>query len=1048
MYNGSMSTYNFITGPAGTGKTEYIYETLTRRALEQPEKKFFLFVPEQNTLKAQQEIIRHSEVNGMLNLDVLSMSLLSYRVLEELDMKAPELLDEVSKTMLLRKTLSEVKGDLLVYARKTESPGFIVQIKKIITEFGQYGVRPETLRSAAEGKESGLIGAKLHDVALILEKFYENLHREDGKAIPEELPGILLKHFGDSRLLDGAVIVFDSFTGFTPVQLDVLAEIIRRSETTSIAFSIPKSSKSKKNGHFSDQFWFPRMNINKIIDRMSLEGISHAEDIETDGNFSKEPVRTIHYAGDPVEEISFIAEDILKKAVVSGTRYRRMALCLSDPGSYREIIRREFAERRIPFFMDDNADGNTSPVTGVLRAALRLILNGYEFEDMITYLRNLYITDRSERETLDRFENYLRETGRSGRKKYEEDWTQASFIPEETDILTLEEYKSRKLAEVFSLHDSLKAGKTAGEKAAAVERFLGVIFGVDPGEDIDTQTDRIAEESGSEEGKTDMRFLKMLFAMTDRIRDLLGDETMTLRPFLEMVEAGLSEMKAGMIPATLDCVMVGDLKRSRLDGIDVLYIVGANEGKIPSSVTGGGIFTDAERQELMAANVNMAPDDRRDASVQEYYLYLTEHKPGRDLIITYPLTDREGKGLNRSSHIKEKGTRIPYGEKVFPACPAEEYTHRPETLSPETADVLFGGTLHGSVTSAESYRRCPFSYFAGYGLRLKERKGHDIESPDLGLVYHAALDSAFRKLTKEKRSIAKVSDTELELIADRVVGKAVNDYKGQMFLSDARSRYISGEILRTVKRTLKTLAMQERSGSFEVLATEKNFSVKDRNLDLSGKIDRIDTARSPDGGQTFVNVIDYKSGAREPDLSAMYDGLDMQLATYLKEAVRIVEETGKPEGTVLPAGMYYYHVTDPIVNDGDDPQMKMAMKGLTVSDADAVSATDRAIYDSGEASYVNGLKYNAGKDTFTGGTVVKPEVMDALLEHTRDVMKKDAERILSGEINVHPYRFGEKTGCDYCRYAALCGLDRRLPGYPFRQVEKKTAGELEEEVLG
>ena len=1058
----TMGTYNFLTGPAGAGKTEYIYETLTRRALQEPDRQFYLFVPEQNTLKAQQEIIWHSPVNGMLNLDVLSMSLLSYRVLEELDVKAPELLDEVAKTMLLRKALSEVKGQLAVYGRKVNSPGFMMQLKKLITEFGQYKVTPAALLAAAKGREGTLLGAKLQDTAKILTAFYDDLHREDGQAIPEEMPGILLKHIGASRMLNHAEIWFDSFTGFTPVQLEVLSEIVKKADHTTIAMTIPREEKTKKNGHFSDLFWFPRTGINRVIDVMSRNGLIHAEDAELDAAKaaraeSEKPgmemshvhapaaEKKVFYADDPTEEISFIAEDILRKTS-AGSRYRDIALCVSDMNAYREIIRREFSLRNLSFFMDDPATGDTSPVTGLLRSALAMVKNGYEFEDVITYLRNPYVTKREERETLDHLENYLRETGRHGRKHYEESWQLASYIPEGYDVTALEAFRDEKLSPVFFLHDGLKAEKTAGGKAAAAERFLRELFGITAEEGSEeTEIDIRENECETEEEQTDLRFLKMLFSMTDRIESLLSEEPMSMQSFAEMIQAGLSEMNAGRIPTTLDCVTVGDLKRSRLDGIRWLYLVGANEGKIPSAVTGGGIFTDTERRELMSSDLEMAPDDRRDASVQEYYLYLTENKPKNGLIITYPFADRDGKGLRRSSHVKEKGERIPYGEKKFRERKQSKVSGITETISKETACFVYDNTLHGSVTSAETYRKCPFAYFANYGLHLMERKNRDIEAVDMGKVYHAALDSAVRRLQEEKKELARVSDTELDILADSVVGRAVSDYSGSLFLSDARSRYLSGEILKTVKRTLKNLAAQQRAGNFAVCATEKKFAVKEPGLELTGIIDRIDTAQSADGVRTFVNVIDYKSGSREADLTRMMDGLDMQLATYLTEAVRLVEESGKLPGTVQPAGMYYYHISDPIVKEGEDAALKMAMNGVTAQEEEVLAATDRELLSSGEKSPVNGLKYDGKKGKITGGTVLAPELLEGLLSHTRQVMKEDAGKILDGDIRVYPYRYGESTGCDYCRFAAVCGMDRRA-GKKMRRVEKADLSKIGENI--
>ena len=46
------------------------------------------------------------------------------------------------------------------------------------------------------------------------------------------------------------------------------------------------------------------------------------------------------------------------------------------------------------------------------------------------------------------------------------------------------------------------------------------------------------------------------------------------------------------------------------------------------------------------------------------------------------------------------------------------------------------------------------------------------------------------------------------------------------------------------------------------------------------------------------------------------------------------------------------------------------------------------------------------------------------------------DRIASGEAKVQPYRYGDRTGCDYCGYRHICGFDSSLPGYSYREVSR------------
>nr|MCR4712252.1 ATP-dependent helicase [Clostridia bacterium] len=197
----------FLFGDQGTGKSTWIYRYLTSEAEAHPERRYFLFVPEQNTLKAQQQLVRTSKRHGMLNLDVLSFQLLTYRVLDELNVKKPQILDDTLRSLLLRRAAGNVRKDLSVYRSKLGKPGFISQLKETFTEFCQYGVGLPELIAAGEGTDSELLSGKLSDLSLILSE-YTKIREGFGRA-PEEIPALLPGLLTRSKLLKGAVLCFD-----------------------------------------------------------------------------------------------------------------------------------------------------------------------------------------------------------------------------------------------------------------------------------------------------------------------------------------------------------------------------------------------------------------------------------------------------------------------------------------------------------------------------------------------------------------------------------------------------------------------------------------------------------------------------------------------------------------------------------------------------------------------------------------------------------------------------------------------------------------------
>ncbi|MDO4488984.1 MAG: PD-(D/E)XK nuclease family protein [Eubacteriales bacterium] len=1125
-----MGRYNFITGPAGAGKSTFIYETLTEQAVREPGKRFYLFVPEQNTLKAQQEIIRRSKRHGMLNLDVLSFTLLSYRVFEELGIRKPQVLDDVTKSVLLRKTLGEVKNELLVYKNKINSPGFISQLKSLISEFSQYEVKPESLKQYAEKADEDLLKGKLNDIALITGRFFDNLHLNEGNAIPEEIPELLIKYLSKSGLLDDAVIYFDGYTGFTPVQLDIIERILPKAAECHFAVTIERNEKSRKNGHFTDLFAFSRETINLVTDTASRAGVLKDDDIELDeanphGSFkkSRNPVNEakIYYAPDPVSEVRFLAADIREKAVSGRARYRDMAVILSDIAGYKEIVKREFKVQSIPLFIDDKEPATSSPVIEYVRSALNVIKESYEYEDVITFLRNEYVTGRESREILDIFDNYLRETAINGKGKYHEDWSEYEWIPKGYDINILEDFKKEKFDGIFKLHEGLLSGALMKDKCEALKEFLvngmeavdeatkyaGEDTREDGGRDTGEEKEKTkredkeeAEKFAGEEtgdgtsekimGKTigeavfeehpeDRRFVNLTLSFLESISTLLGSEKVSIAEFTDIIEAGLMEMKAGNIPATLDMVTAGDLRRSRFDNIKYLYVVGANEGKIPATVTGGGLFTDNERQALLCAGLKMAPDDIHDTAIQNFYLYLFMNKPSEELIITYPITDRDGRSIKPAVILKDRLKSEPgkRGEKLPELIPttlesalnllsntilnegndskkaaviaevidsarcgeiieSSKLVHTDEKLSAESALGIYGETLNGSVSRLEEFERCPMRHFLRYGLSLRERRSYGLERVDIGNLYHSSLDKFFKKLKSDSKDIKKLSKEELELFIMKAVDEAAGDYRGNVFNDSAKNKFVRNTVERTLKRTVFTLSDQLKAGDYAVIDTERKYVVSEPHLELHGTIDRIDESLTDDESGIFVSVIDYKTRKTEIDLTKIANGISMQLPTYLKEAMAIAGVKGK---RVIPAGMYYYHVDDPVLDvteasAGEEAIMdKLTLNGLTLNDSEALRHIDHMLMDKGVKSKVTGLKI-ANNGRITGGKIACEEEFYGMLENTRQIMRDDAGRILNGEIRVHPYEYKQESGCDYCPYSAVCRIDRKIPGFKKRRI--------------
>ena len=227
----------FVLGSSGSGKTEYIYERLVRQAGEHPKKNYLVIVPEQFTMQTQQKLVELAPNHAIMNIDVLSFKRLAYRVFDDLGMQDIQVLEETGKNLVLRKLAQEQEETLTVLRANMNRMGYIGEVKSMISELVQYRISPEQLVDLTEDKTiSPVLSAKLRDVATMYRAFCDFM--KDSFVTAEEILNVLKNLVPQSETLRDAVLVFDEFTGFTPIQNDLMRELLQVTEHIYITLTI------------------------------------------------------------------------------------------------------------------------------------------------------------------------------------------------------------------------------------------------------------------------------------------------------------------------------------------------------------------------------------------------------------------------------------------------------------------------------------------------------------------------------------------------------------------------------------------------------------------------------------------------------------------------------------------------------------------------------------------------------------------------------------------------------------------------------------------
>jgi len=1109
----------FILGASGTGKTTYLYETVTHLAAENPDTVYYFVVPEQFTLATQKALVQHNPAGGIFNIDVLSLARLAHKVFGELGKEQRKVLKDIGKSMVIKRALSRCREELSLYASNAGQTGFAEEVKSLLSELFQYGIGEAELQDMMEkNKGNELLMKKLSDVLILMRKFKELLGKD--YMTSEGIYDALAECIGDSRYLKNCVIVLEGFTGFTPSQYELLRKLLQLAKTVYVSVTITKEDAFAPKKE-QDLFSMSRNTIKRFMhlaEEVRCEVLAPVSVGEQDfrhkegsalhhlwGNLFRYPAKTFEepvekeitlFAGADVKaECRYAVTKIMQLLQTEGYRYDDIAVIVSDINLYGEQMEQELQDSGIPCFLDYKKNMSENTFAEYLKTVLRLAETGLQTEGILSYMKNSL--SGWEKEPVYDLENYCLALGIRGHG-FTKEWKRMYRTRTEVSLEELNRCRERVAGELAPLLLAFQ------NEDATVEDFTGALFYFLKERGLEKRLKEKEEAfllAGDRlRAREYAQVYRVVLDLFDQLVELLGKEKITPKEYRELVETGLREAKVGLIPTGAQQIVIGDMERTRLKEIKALFFLGVNDGKVPALGSSQGIFSEKDRKELCGDTYELTPDPAARVSNGQFYLYMNLTKPSERLYVTYAAVGEDGKAIRTSYLVgkikalfKKADIATEYGSvaealvqndkgrrafldslRAFAAGEAEEsfgelFRFHAETLkkeeldrlirqavmcaekeqlTPETAKELYGNKIVGSVTRMEQYARCAFAHFLKYGLCLEERQEYSLQAPDIGNLYHDGLKRFGEELLALGKKWPEITAAERENLADRCAKEAVEAYATDIFVSSAKNQYLTKQMERVLKKTLDILTIQLAESDFSPEAFERSFLHTDRNLQLRGVIDRIDSCETEEG--RFVKIVDYKSGAKDFSLEELYYGLSLQLAVYMTAVLR---ETGNEKA--LPAAMFFYHVDDPIVEKSDNPQAevlkKQRVKGLVNADTEAVRRLDHAFLDAagGLAASVKSVRIPVETDKEgwykKSSKVASKEMFAAISEYVYDKLKAESEEILAGAAEIAPYKCRKKTGCDYCNYASVCGFDKKS-GSTYRMLAAMSDEEVTEKL--
>ena len=606
----------FVLGSAGSGKSGYVFRKTVKEAQKNLKKNYYVVVPEQFTMQTQRELVRLQEKNSIMNIDVVSFQRLAYRIFDELGKTNMAVLEETGKNLVLRKVAEERMDDLCVMQGNMKKMGYISEVKSLISELTQYNIDPDTLETFIEEQNMPpAFSYKLQDILTMYRGFRSAI---SGMYITaEEVLEAFCDMAEESKLLQDAVLVFDGFTGFTPIQNNVLYRLMGIVSDIYVTVTIDPAEDIYSYHDMQELFAMSKKTVASLMKMAEEKHFEVTEPVVLKNpkadRFREAPVlrfleqnlfRTRHHSYEkkdekeikegieilslpnPRRELQYAAEEIARLVHTGAYRYRDFAIisgAIEEYGSYVPQIMEEFG---IPFFLDTTKNILLHPFLEFVRSLLQVIEDNFSEEAMFRYLR-CGLSQISEDE-IDLLENYVLAAGIRGKKKWEARFIYTTHEVTEEDLEALNELRIRVMEPFLELTAVFrKKGATVRECTTALYQFI-----------VSLQIEQQLKyrENQYKEAKEFAQIYRIVMDILDKMATLLGDEVMDISEYAKVLEAGFEAAKVGVIPGGYDCVMIGDIERTRLDDIKVLFIVGVNDGIVPKSDNRGGIISQLERE--------------------------------------------------------------------------------------------------------------------------------------------------------------------------------------------------------------------------------------------------------------------------------------------------------------------------------------------------------------------------------------------------------------------------------------------------------------------
>lgn len=1086
-----------ILGRSGSGKTEYVFSQI-KKLVENGEQNILLLTPEQYSFISERRLLKDLGESRVNSVENGSFSRLSNEISRRYGSAPLPILTKGAKAVVFKKACENIKDELKLFGKNIDNVAFINSAINIYDEMKSCRVGAQDIMQASINTEKETLSQKLHDISLIMSAYDSYI---DGKFLDgaSELTRLYTK-LVDLDYFVGRTVFIDGFNGFVAQEYKILEVILSQAKAVYVTFCTDSHINNDKYNLFS----YVNNNINYLREAAENAGTSMLEPIYLKDNhrFNNDelilsekflfsnvkntsddiPQNIELYGAKSVTDECDFVSDRISKLLRSGVKASDIAVICRNLDKYQKELQFSFSKYNIPYFNDERQNISSEPLIMFVNFLMRCSIYSLSSNDIFSMLKTgLTALDD---EAVNELENYAFIWNIKGSKWKKEFTNSPKGFSEEMSDNDLKKLEAINKSREYVV-ERLQKFNSACKKKNSADICKAIYFTL-----IDFSVDdklRGLAQSLNDSGKSVLAFEQgrvwdLLMDILDKLATISDDENITVKEFYKLFNLMIMNEDLGNIPSGLDNVQIGSADRIRCNNPYAVFVVGANEGEFPQSVSSSGLLSESDRNILIENKFKLYAYGETLNAQEKYFAYMALSAPSDRLFVSFRNGSADGAEsiivselknifLNLEVHSAEAEYSVSVAETdantfeilasnfddntEFIATLKEYFADKPEFESrlsavkrlskneditiknPDLARKLFKNDMYLSVSKIEDYYKCAFRYYCKFGLNARPRIKAEMNPMETGSVIHYVLECIVRDYGS--KGLIELNSRQITSEVKKYLKQYLESKMGDYSEFSVRFKYRFMYLSKLISCVVLRLREEFENCDFEPKAFELSIgngengeSVKSQAVNLPdggtiqirGSIDRVDTYT--ENGEQYVRVVDYKSGIKKFKLSDILYGLNLQMFVYLFTLCKSNNELAGKE-----AGVLYLHSSRKIYNvsrnDIDLSVLKedsdaYKMVGVVLNDEENPIAEHMEHDLRGEFIDVKCSAKNG-----VSGSIVSLEDMGRISRKIDSLIEQMGVELHMGKIMQNPVNStNHNNTCEFCDYSSVCANRKEI----------------------